>query len=476
MLKRTNFKKLARGFTLGAVAVLGFAPFAAMADDYAPGQDIRLGIKPDPQKGYELILNAVMSSPIMKIDDIDRVWQVWEAEEKAKAEKATPAERRKMTFTRYGWATRPGSDTNGLPLDYTADDKGNLVTNCFSCHGGMVEGKPIPGAGNGHVDLTALATDVLRLRKLDNGGDPSTVKDVIAPFGTPLNFHRGVTNAVIFAPMFAALRDPQYAKMITMNPGILHHHDMNAPAWWNVKKKNMLYCDQFAPKTPRQLMPFAMSPSFTEEKFRSFEPNFVHIEAYIENLQPPKYPKAVDAKLASKGREAFEMSCARCHGTYGENAKYPNKIVPLKELGTDPVRLTAITEEMRKNANENWLQYGGEYPIRVETAAGYVAPPLDGIWASAPYFHNGSVPTLHGVLNSKERPKVWKADDEAYDHNKMGLLTEVFDAVPATDNTRLRRYYYDTTHVGSSAAGHMFPDEDLNADEKVAVLEYLKTL
>jgi cytochrome c peroxidase len=38
-------------------------------------------------------------------------------------------------------------------------------------------------------------------------------------------------------------------------------------------------------------------------------------------------------------------------------------------------------------------------------------PPLDGIFATAPYLHSGSVPTVELVLNSKARPKYWKRVD-----------------------------------------------------------------
>ncbi|MBI1783535.1 cytochrome c [Candidatus Sumerlaeota bacterium] len=469
------FKNLVLGGA--AMASLGFGVRVAKADDSAPPRDtidLTMGLTPDPKKGYELILHEPMAAPIMKVADVERIWQAWEPEEKAKAEKATPEQRHKMIFERYGWAERP-DDKSGLPLDYTEDGRGNLVTNCFSCHGGHVAGKTIPGMGNAHIDMTALATDVMRLRKLDAGGDPQSVKDVIGPFNTPLNFHRGVTNAVIFAPMINALRDPSLAKELTANPDMLKHHDMNAPAWWNYKKKDMIYCDAFAPKTHRQLMPFALSPTFSDEKFHSFEPNFVHIEAYISTLQPPKYPFSVDQKVADKGREVFEMTCARCHGTYGPSGKYPNKVVPIKDIGTDPVRLTAITREMREKTNSDWLQYYGAYPVKLEST-GYIAPPLDGIWATAPYFHNGSVPTISDVFNVKQRPKIWKRDEDGYDQKKIGLVVEVFDAVPEGLNPRQQRAYYDTTHVGDSAAGHTFPDDELNAEEKIQVMEYLKTL
>lgn len=445
----------------------------ALAGD-APPTDLFLGLTPDAAKGYEILLSEPMAATIMKVADLDRLWTVWEAEEKAKAEQADPAERRRMAFERYGWAQRPGDSEPNLPLDYTEDGRGNLVTNCFSCHGGKVAGVTIPGAGNTHVDLTTLSTDLARLRAADAGRDPAAVKDTMGPFQTPLNFHRGVTNAVIFAPVFAGLRDPVLGAQFNKNPELLLHHDMNPPPWWNFKKKTRIYADAFAPKTPRQLMPFAMSPLFSDEKFRSFEPNFVHIYQYIEELPAPKYPFAINTDLAERGRVLFNQTCSECHGTYGPDGSFPNKVIPLDIVETDSRRFHAIYKERREAANKGWLQYYGEHPVDIESE-GYLAQPLDGIWASAPYFHNASVPTLWDVMNPSQRPAVWKRSEDGYDQAKVGLEVEQFDSVPEGLSTRERRKYYDTRHVGNSAAGHTFPDV-LDDEEKLAVIEYLKTL
>jgi mono/diheme cytochrome c family protein len=451
---------------------LSFATAALAADDSA--SELFLGLTPNAAKGYELLMSEPMAVTVLKMADIDRLWKVWEDEEKAKAEAGEPIERRRMAFERYGWAKRPGKDYSDPPLDYTEDGKGNLVSNCFSCHGGKVAGVTIPGAGNTHVDLTTLSTDLARLRALDNGRDPLQVKDVLAPFQTPLSFHRGVTNAVIFAPVFSGLRDPKLGRQFTEHPEMLMHHDMNPPAWWNFKKKTRIYADAFAPKTPRQLMPFAMSPTFSDEKFRSFEPNFVHIYQYIEELESPKYPFSVDTALADRGKILFEKTCSECHGTYGPGGEFPNRVVPIEEVGTDDRRFRAIYRERREAANKSWLQYDGRHPLDVETT-GYLAQPLNGIWATAPYFHNGSVPTLWHVMNPAQRPKVWQRTEDGYDQQKIGLEVETYDAVPENLSSRLRRRYYDTSHLGNSAAGHTFPDV-LTAEEKQAVIEYLKTL
>lgn len=455
------------------MALQHIGPSSAAGADNSP-TDLFLGLTPSAAKGLELLMSEPMASPVMKVADLERLWTVWEADEKARAEKADSAERMRLTFERYGWAKRPGDEVAKLPLDFTEDGKGNLVTNCFSCHGGKVAGVTTPGAGNTHVDLTTLSTDLAKLRALDRGKDPQLVKDVVGPFKTPLNFHKGFTNAVIFAPVFAAMRNPELGEQFNKHPEMLLHHDMNPPPWWNFKKKTRIYADAFAPKTPRQLMPFAMSPMFSDEKFRSFEPNFVHIYQYIEELPAPKYPFPIDTELASRGRVLFEQTCSECHGTYGPDGKFPNRTVPLDVVGTDGRRFEAIYKERREAANKGWLQYYGEHPVDVESK-GYLAQPLDGVWASAPYFHNGSVPSLWAVMNPSKRPKIWKRTEDGYDRDKVGLEIEQFDAVPENLSSRQRRMYYDTTHIGNSAAGHTFPDE-LDDQQKTAVIEYLKTL
>jgi hypothetical protein len=163
-----------KGIVLGLALTIGFPGFlrSASPGDVSARADLFLGMTPDAKQGYEALMTMPMGNPVMKTADIGRLWQVWEEEEKAKAKQADRGELMRMTFERYGWAMRPGDRVPGLPLDFTEDRKGNLVVNCFSCHGGKVAGKTMPGAGNTHVDLTTLRTDILRLRALDNGRTP----------------------------------------------------------------------------------------------------------------------------------------------------------------------------------------------------------------------------------------------------------------------------------------------------------------
>lgn len=471
-------------FPLASLAVLLLAnltaiSLAANAGDNSEPADLFLGIKPDADKGYEAITTMMRdrgAGSQFKVADIDRLWLVWEDEEKAKAEQADPAELRRLTFERYGWVKRPGDEKPNLPFGYTELDDGGLVSNCFSCHAGKVAGEIMPGVGNTHIDQTTLFIDVKRLRALDAGKDPAKVEEKL-PMGIIANYHKGFTNAVIFEVLEWVRANPEVSLRVLANPDMLLHHDMNPPAWWTTKKKSRLYTDGFAPKTPRQNMPFARARGSSkdwEEKWHALEPLFVHVYQYIEEMEAPKYPYEINESLAAQGREHFNHTCAKCHGTYGEGGAYPNEIVPIEDLGTDPRRLHAVSQANREWDNKTWLQYNGKHPVWLESK-GYLAPPLDGVWASAPYFHNGAAPTLTAVLNPQQRPKVWKRTEDGYDQVNVGLEVEVFDAVPDGLSSRLRRMYYDTSHVGNSAQGHDYPDE-LNAEEKLAVIEYLKTL
>lgn len=433
-------------------------------------------IVPDPQKGFEILMTVPMADPVVKIKDLDRLWMVWEPEPRAKAEGASPQERRAMTFARYGLIERDFDDT-GLPLGYTDDGRGNLVTNCFSCHGGKVAGKVYPGLGNSHHDITALVTDVARLEAMDRGEDFSDIDNLKAAFNTPYNMAKGVSNATMFAFILGALRDANLdLRSNPTDPSLfLKHNDLIAPPWWHYKHKEKIYCDAFGTKTHRAIMPFTMSPGNTGEMIRSWEDEFVHIKAYIESVQPPKYPFPIDADLAEKGHQAFNRTCARCHGTYGEDREYPNVVVEIEEIGTDRTRYDALPPFAIAGGNYTWFSDFGKQRLD-PNKVGYIAQPLDGIWAKAPYFHNGSVPTIHGVMNPSERPGIWRRDEDGYDQRNIGLVYETIDSIPEGLSSTERRTWYDTAASSHGNGGHLFPDQELDPDEKIAVMEYLKTL
>jgi mono/diheme cytochrome c family protein len=447
----------------GLLVVVG----AARAEEARPA--------PSPERGYAALTESAWVGASFDQETFDALWQGWPEPLRARAAAATPAERRRMAFARYGLTERPGDDS-GKPLQYVVDAEGRWSMSCLLCHAGAVAGRVVPGAPNANLALQTLSEDVraakLRLKKRWTSGDFA-----LAAF--PMGGNVGTTNAVMFSVSLLAMRDRDLNVVPPREPVRFAHHDLDAPPWWNVRKRTHLYVDGFAPKSHRALMQFALVPQNGPERLRAFEDAFRDVLAYVESLEAPRWPHAVDAGLAARGRVAFDRHCAECHGTHGAKPSYPNRRVPLAVVGTDPVRLESIAPAQRAAYAESW--FTDHRPDGVVTHPdGYVAPPLDGAWASAPYFHNGSVPTLWHVLHPDARPRVWRrtpGDADGYDEERVGLAVECLDAVPpeALADKQERRHWFDVSGHGKSAAGHRFPDR-LTEAERRAVLEYLKTL
>jgi mono/diheme cytochrome c family protein len=488
------------------------------------------------ERGFRHLTTKPYLTPDFDDEVFAQLYTQWDEPSRKAAEAATPAERRALTFARYGLTEFPESPRT-TALQYTPAADAGWTMNCLACHTGRVAGRVIFGAPNTHYLLQSLTEDVrsvkLRLGKRLTHMDKGSLL-------YPLGGSAGTTNAVMFGHILLNYRDPDLTFHADRPPPVLTHHDVDAIPWWHYKHKTKLYVDGFAPKNHRALMQFLLIPRNGPDKFAAWEPEYKDIEAWITSLEAPKYPFAIDEKLVTAGHQVFEKNCATCHGHYkapqnktglapsprvaalnqtglapsprvrGEGGgeglvdsssgqeeqeeqftgrhpwqtiathstllSYPEKIIPLEEIGTDPVRLNSMSIGGRERYGTTWFTYFGREPV-VADPGGYVAPPLEGVWATAPYFHNGSVPTLADVLKSSERPKAWHRTPDGYDTSRVGLEAERLEAVPAAiaRDFRARRLYFDTTLDGKSAAGHTFGDR-LSDEERKAVVEYLKTL
>jgi hypothetical protein len=86
----------------------------------------------------------------------------------------------------------------------------------------------------------------------------------------------------------------------------------------------------------------------------------------------------------------------------------------------------------------------------------YKARSLNGIWATAPYLHNGSVPTLYDLLlpprlkgdtSSEElRPEVFMVGSREFDPVRVGFRSSGYEG-----------FRFDTKLSGNSNAGHEYP-------------------
>jgi hypothetical protein len=182
-------------------------------------------------------------------------------------------------------------------------------------------------------------------------------------------------------------------------------------------------------------------------------------------LPVPKYPFPIDAGLADKGKDVYARHCAVCHDWKGEKT---GEVDPIDRIKTDPARLDSFTPELSFNQNTlgagHWWRFN-----HFRKTNGYANMPLDGLWARAPYLHNGSVPTLEDLLNEKRPDHFFRGDDE-YDPLKVGFRTDR----DRTDDGR-KLFWFDVKVKGNGNGGHEY-GTGLPEDEKKQLLEYLKTL
>lgn len=108
----------------------------------------------------------------------------------------------------------------------------------------------------------------------------------------------------------------------------------------------------------------------------------------------------------------------------------------------------------------------------------YRGRPMDGIWATAPYLHNGSVPTLADLFKpSSQRTKGFYVGSNEFDPTGVGLNVNAQSS-----------FFFDTTLDGNHNTGHegrwwdtranvmRIYGTDIPEDQKKAILEYMKTL
>ncbi len=118
---------------------------------------------------------------------------------------------------------------------------------------------------------------------------------------------------------------------------------------------------------------------------------------------------------------------------------------------------------------------GDGIPEKLQKYLAYKGRPLDGIWATAPYLHNGSVPTLYHLLQAPaDRPKSFFIGSREYDPAKVGY---VWQTAPAGPHSRFDTVGTDGKAIlGNSNGGHDYGVSGLNETDRLALLEYLKSL
>jgi mono/diheme cytochrome c family protein len=416
------------------------------------------------ERGRKALLGRNYIPASLSLKAYQNAWRHWGVKE-------APADYDEAFRQRYGLHPAPypnGKYPMGLREAAGLIGKG-LTVDCLLCHGGSVAGQSYVGLGNASLDYQTFYEELA-------GRKPPFVFTHV----------RGTTEAGNMSVFLLAWREPDLTlRRAPLDFGMRDHLCEDAPAWWLLKKKKTIYhTGSTDARSVRTLMQFMMTPLNSADTIKNAEAAFTDIQAYLRSLEPPRYPFAIDRELAQKGEKLFVQNCARCHGTYGDEWTYPNKIVPIDVIGTDRTRFDGISDKVGRHYNESWFAkertgWLADGYVTTKTA-GYQAPPLDGIWATAPYFHNGAAPTVYHVLNSKARPRIftrsYRTDKDAYDPVKLGWKVQVLErgADPALSDIE-RRKIYDTTQPGRGNGGHAFGDK-LSEEERMAVIEYLKTL
>ncbi|HEY1186429.1 MAG TPA: cytochrome c, partial [Gemmata sp.] len=264
--------------------------------------------EPEPaaaERGYKALTQTAFIPGFWTRLALPNAWRNWGVAEK-------PADYDRAVLERYGLHPAPYPN-DGLPMGLR---KASLLLNtgigidCMLCHGGSIFGKSYVGLGNSALDIQTLFEDLAKAEGL-SPKLPFTFSNV-----------RGTSEAGGFGVYLLGFRNPDLSLRAPRKElGLRDDLCEDVPAWWLMKKKRTIYYTGATDsRSVRTLMQFMMHPLTGPKDFEKHEPAFRDISAYLANLEPPKYPFAIDKAKAAKGERLFKQHCATCHGTYGSEA------------------------------------------------------------------------------------------------------------------------------------------------------------
>src|SRR5579859_1168880 len=224
-----------------------------------------------------------------------------------------------------------------VPHEYTAVKAANgeivVAPNCLECHAQVFDGKLYVGLGNSMIDFTdrrklnprAAGMVENMLAKTD-----AKKYDAALPFlramkvisGQLYTEVRGVNSADRLADLLVAHRDPQTLRwsnepVIDVSGRVV---PTDTPPWWLLKKKHAMFYNGFGRGDfGRFLMASNLLTVSDSSEAREVDGHFNDVLAYINTIQPPRYPMPINAALAKKGGILFVQNCSKCHGHYAYN-------------------------------------------------------------------------------------------------------------------------------------------------------------
>lgn len=373
-----------------------------------------------------------------------------------------------------------------------------VTANCLVCHASELGGQLVLGLGNPNIDFSkednllsvppfALDLVGLFLTPAENREFTRYRRVMDAAMSVPRPDTRGVNPADVLFGVLAAHRDAQTLAWLdqkkpdaSLDVEFLY---TDVPPWWNMHRRDSMFYGGFGGGSHARIMMSASLMCLEDAaEAAAIDAYFGDVEAFIRSLRPPRYSdvarRPIDAERARRGRTLYLATCSSCHGD-SQTGVPPISSVPATLVGTDPAYAVSASQQgdgvlayYFEFFNESWMGTHGDAGrlARTETPT-YAVPPLEGIWATAPYFHNGSVPTLEAVLNPALRQTIYRRsfNPNDYDFERLG-----YPSTPVAQKGE-DTSVYDTTRLGYRNTGHTFA-AGLSDGERRDLLEYLKTL
>jgi len=307
---------------------------------------------------------------------------------------------------RYGTYPAPFPN-NGLPLGMRSGTTGLVYFDCLLCHAGPstrpdASPEAVIGAPNPTLQLQQLYDDLQAL--------PAAVESFRA-MPLPEPYATLIANAPLpdEVPELPGMTDRTGGPGLTdafglgmaLSPGaeaagIHTRYGYQDPApWWLLKYKQRTYADGSGRVGGYRTM-MATLLAYGDADLVTLDAAFEDVAAYLNCLPDPAATPAGEPVQVAGGEALYAVHCSSCHG----GGSYPDLVVDVSEVGTDPVRTTRFGAA--EAAHVNGLSLQAEHAMT--PTAGYLAPPLVGVSHSAPYLHNGAAPTLEALLDPSLRP------------------------------------------------------------------------
>lgn len=309
-----------------------------------------------------------------------------------------------------------------------------------------------------------------------------------------------------------ASKNPEFEKRPRENALSTFVADSKPMPWWNLKYKTRWLADGSIVSGNPILTNFLWNEIGRGTDLAELEKWMSENKKTIEEVtaaafatEAPLYSDffpadSINLDRAQRGEKLFVQSCQKCHGEYQKawslahadelsqvDLLKTSKVIyhdrtPVKDVGTDPQRYMGVkyfAESLNNLKISKWMQ------TRVEPQVGYVPPPLVGIWARYPYFHNNSIPNLCALLTVENaRPATWiqgPAVNKATDFDQECVGYPVGEKIPKAW-LKDEEAKFVANKPGLSNKGHnkMLLNEDgsekFSAEDKKDLITFLKTL